>query len=842
MKHIYNPTYAAFPQRLTTKAQGTAAVSKIFMTLLIGFFLLVSGKSFGQNEDMIPYNNNFNQSSDFSTALRSDGSLNIVNSQLRITGGTGQNDSYEGYVMINNRKFDIKAGYTYIVSFDAVAYDNAQASAGVVQLFANSTGVSNNNFIGAPFGGSVTVAKGVATNLVRYTIQFVAPSSSVEQQFLALKLTSAQRGNNSALTIDNLSITGSCAPTAPIAIGSGSCTPTSLDLKAEGASGTERYQWYDENQNPISTAITANYRTEHLTRSTTFYVAKVSSLGCASQKVAVLARIGNPIPPTVTSDAKCVNGNQTITFTASGAGLNETYRWYTAAGALVTEGATFVRQTNKEYGDYYVVIAGSGSCQARTDINVPDNNPNPSNPTAMSINQCGNGSVKIEPIVEPGMSYIWYSAAGDYLGEGTSYITPEFIAGTAPVNYVYNIRKVNIATRCESNATAQVTITVTPIPEVSAIMGQAAVCQGTTGVTYRVPAISGATYSWVLTPDAGSSGATITAGAGTSQITVNYPTSTYRGRISVTVSNICNTYTSNLSVQASGNNTATGNIIEPDNLEIDKLAVFKFMTNVPEAEIEAIQWFKNETGSTSWIKGPTSRDWTIDQMPGNIDGFRVAIRVRNPSVACFTSLGNLGIEGFEANSFYIDDLPITPLPVELVSFKAQRHTKGVNLTWATASELENKGFEVQVSTNARDFTAIGFVESKVGTTSLRQDYNFLDTKAVSGTRYYRLKQVDFDGTTSFSPIRAVTLNAENATASAYPNPFDDAVVVTLNGTEARNVQVVLVDAMGKVLQQRTEETSGNSITVDMRGITTKGMYVLYVLDNNTKHTFKLMKR
>lgn len=841
MKHIYNPTKAAYIQRSSANATGTAAASKIFMLVLLSFFLLVSGESVGQNEDLIPYSNNFDQSADFITALRSDGNLAIANSQLRITGGTGQNDSYEGYAMINNRKFDIKAGYTYIVSFDAVAYDNAQASAGVVQLIANRTGISNNNFIGIPFGGSVTVAKGVATNLVRYTIQFVAPSSE-DGQFLALKLTSAQRGNNSALTIDNLSITGSCAPTAPKAIGSGSCTPTSLTLLASGATSTERYQWYDENQNAISGATGATYNTGHITRNTTYYVARVSSLGCASQRVAVLARIGDPIPPAVTSDAKCVNGNQTITFIASGAGINETYRWYTAAGLFVSEGATFVRQTNKESGDYYVVIAGSGSCQARTNIYVPDNNPNPSNPAPMAINQCGNGSVKIEPTVEPGMSYLWYSAAGDYLGEGTSYITPEFIAGTAPVNYVYNIRKVNIATRCESSATAQITVTVIPIPEANPITGQAAVCQGVTGVTYSVPAISGATYSWVLTPDAGSTGAIIAAGAGTNEIRVNYPASTYRGRISVTVSNACNTYTSNLAVQASGNNTATGNIIEPEGLELDKQAVFRFITNVPEAEIESVQWFKNETGSTTWIKGATSRDWMIDQMPGNIDGFRVAIRVRNPSVACLTSLGNLGIEGFEANSFYIDDLPITPLPVELMFFKAHAQTKGVNLTWATASELENKGFEVQVSNNGRDFKEIGFVESRVGTTSLRQDYSFLDTKAVSGTRYYRLKQVDLDGTTSFSPIRAVALDAGNSTVSAYPNPFDDAVIVTLNGTEARNVQVVLMDAMGKVLLQRTEETSGNSITVDMRNVTTKGMYVLHVLDNNTKHTFKIMKR
>jgi hypothetical protein len=185
---------------------------------------------------------------------------------------------------------------------------------------------------------------------------------------------------------------------------------------------------------------------------------------------------------------------------------------------------------------------------------------------------------------------------------------------------------------------------------------------------------------------------------------------------------------------------------------------------------------------------------------------------------------------------------IAPLPVELVSFKAQRHTKGVNLTWTTASELDNKGFEVQVSTDSRNFTAIGFVESKVGTTALKQYYNFLDIKAVSGTRYYRLKQIDFDGQFEYSPIKSVILDGDNGVAAAYPNPFNDMVTVKLTGTEVRQVKATLTDAMGKVILETTEETAGNSISVNTGCLSTKGLYLLHVLDNGNKHTFKLMKR
>jgi len=185
---------------------------------------------------------------------------------------------------------------------------------------------------------------------------------------------------------------------------------------------------------------------------------------------------------------------------------------------------------------------------------------------------------------------------------------------------------------------------------------------------------------------------------------------------------------------------------------------------------------------------------------------------------------------------------ISPLPVELVSFKAQRHAQGVNLTWATASEKDNSGFEVQVSTDGKKFQKIGFVKSDVGTSSIAQRYSFLDTKAVSGTRYYRLAQIDLDGTTAYSAIRAIALDGANGEIAAYPNPFEEVVTVRLNGVEARKVNVTLTNAMGKVMLEQQEETAGNTITVNTSGITTKGVYMLHVVDEGQKHTFKLMKR
>jgi hypothetical protein len=223
-----------------------------------------------------------------------------------------------------------------------------------------------------------------------------------------------------------------------------------------------------------------------------------------------------------------------------------------------------------------------------------------------------------------------------------------------------------------------------------------------------------------------------------------------------------------------------------------------------------------------------------------VDGKDVIEKLANNSTS--TSGFKYRLDNAQKFGMYTLSSNVVPLPVELVSFKAQRHAQGVSLTWATASEKDNSGFEVQVSADGKTFQTIGFVKSKVGTTSIRQDYSFLDTKAVSGTRYYRLVQIDLDGTTTYSAIRAVALEGGSGAVAAYPNPFVDVVMVKLNGVETRRVSVVMTNSLGKVVLEQQEETAGNTVTVNTAGLATKGVYLLHVIDSGAKHTFKLMRK
>ncbi|WP_324671546.1 T9SS type A sorting domain-containing protein [Hymenobacter sp. GOD-10R] len=184
----------------------------------------------------------------------------------------------------------------------------------------------------------------------------------------------------------------------------------------------------------------------------------------------------------------------------------------------------------------------------------------------------------------------------------------------------------------------------------------------------------------------------------------------------------------------------------------------------------------------------------------------------------------------------VDDVLISsnsPLPVELVRFTAEAQEKNVALHWITASEKNSDYFEVQRSTNGEIFAAIGKVQGE-GTTSSISNYLFTDRAPVNGLAYYRLRQVDLDGTESYSPVQAVEWKGDAAVASFYPNPSAESI--TFTGTEG-----VLHYRIYNVKGQQVaigEAASGS--TVDLRAVPA-GMYLLE-LSNKGQRTVQRFVR
>ncbi|MFC6223250.1 T9SS type A sorting domain-containing protein [Hymenobacter artigasi] len=144
-----------------------------------------------------------------------------------------------------------------------------------------------------------------------------------------------------------------------------------------------------------------------------------------------------------------------------------------------------------------------------------------------------------------------------------------------------------------------------------------------------------------------------------------------------------------------------------------------------------------------------------------------------------------------------------PLPVTLVDFTAVAEgPAAARLRWATASELNNAGFTVERSLDARVFQGIGTVAG-AGTSSVRHDYTLLDTKLPAGATllYYRLRQTDLSGTFTYSPVRAVALAPQAAGFVVYPTkvPVGQPATYLYTGpAEAGTLQVL--DLLGRVVR------------------------------------------
>jgi hypothetical protein len=149
------------------------------------------------------------------------------------------------------------------------------------------------------------------------------------------------------------------------------------------------------------------------------------------------------------------------------------------------------------------------------------------------------------------------------------------------------------------------------------------------------------------------------------------------------------------------------------------------------------------------------------------------------------------------------DTTNSPLPVELTSFTVQQEGKrSARLEWSTASETNNKHFLIQ-RRRGDQWQRIGRVEGH-GTTTVPQDYRFTDNGLTTGTHYYHLKQVDFDGSYEYSDVKAVAFEGAQQVASAslslHPNPVADQLSVEFRGSkENTTYQVQIRSSRGEVV-------------------------------------------
>lgn len=146
---------------------------------------------------------------------------------------------------------------------------------------------------------------------------------------------------------------------------------------------------------------------------------------------------------------------------------------------------------------------------------------------------------------------------------------------------------------------------------------------------------------------------------------------------------------------------------------------------------------------------------------------------------------------------------VAPLPVALTSLTATRQGTNALVSWTTAQEVDNSGFDVQVSTDGKEFRTLATVPAVSANSSTGHAYQYRDTEAGKlGLRYYRLRQVDLDGTATFYGPRSVAFDQEFVKLEVAPNPFSSVVTLTTQSGVAGNAVLRLVDMNGRVVREQ----------------------------------------
>ncbi len=177
-----------------------------------------------------------------------------------------------------------------------------------------------------------------------------------------------------------------------------------------------------------------------------------------------------------------------------------------------------------------------------------------------------------------------------------------------------------------------------------------------------------------------------------------------------------------------------------------------------------------------------------------------------------------------------------PLPVELISFVAKAEENAVTLEWTTSSELKNDFFIVQRSLDAEAWEEMKRVKG-AGTTSEAQYYQELDMQPHEGISYYRLKQTDFDGKVSFSPIEKVEFTGHN-TIQVFPNP-SDGVYYVANSSHLDVTNIRIVNSLGQRVFPLIKK--GTDVSIDLSPLS-QGIYILQIWDGTSSSSIRLVKR
>jgi hypothetical protein len=191
------------------------------------------------------------------------------------------------------------------------------------------------------------------------------------------------------------------------------------------------------------------------------------------------------------------------------------------------------------------------------------------------------------------------------------------------------------------------------------------------------------------------------------------------------------------------------------------------------------------------------------------------------------------------------------LPVELLSFTAVKQGNGVDVIWETAMELNNDRFEVERSEDGNRFEKIGVIQGK-GTSYEKHQYLYTDINArmlgmqsAGKQLYYRLKQVDYDGSSAYSQVVSVDYNQNKVSihSSVQPNPFINQLSIEVYAPTSSEMNVEVTDMMGRMLMSKQVKMQEGDNHMQMEEMMNwmDGVYFITLKGDGYSQTHRVVK-
>ncbi len=210
------------------------------------------------------------------------------------------------------------------------------------------------------------------------------------------------------------------------------------------------------------------------------------------------------------------------------------------------------------------------------------------------------------------------------------------------------------------------------------------------------------------------------------------------------------------------------------------------------------------------------------------------------------------MSGTITSNFISDFSPFTlsseswdnPLPIELLSFEAECDKDGNALiTWETATEINNDYFILEKSKDGKDFTEIAMIEGQ-GYSNRIVEYSYIDEHLFFGDNYYRLKQVDFDGTTTEYNIIHINCDkkSDEAKSVVYPNPFRSEIIIYLENIEDNHVYFEIYSETGSLITRKRYgiERDSDSYVFELDDLEPSA-YLLRIISDRHLFNHKIIK-